>query len=189
MPCMPFGTLWLPVLVSAAVVWIASAIVWMALPHHKSDFSKLPEEDGISAALDKAAAKPGQYLLPFMGDMSKMKDPAFVKRLEAGPVAMINMRPPGVPSMAKNLILYFGYCVLVSFFAADIARHTLSYDTTKDVVFRLTGSVAIGFYTLATIPESIWMWRPWNVTLKNIADSIVYGLLTGAVFAMLWPHK
>lgn len=31
-------SLWLPILLSAAVVWIVSAIVWMALPHHKQDF-------------------------------------------------------------------------------------------------------------------------------------------------------
>jgi hypothetical protein len=53
MVCMPFGSLWLPVLVSAALVWITSAIVWMALPHHKSDFSKLPQEEGVADALRK----------------------------------------------------------------------------------------------------------------------------------------
>ena len=52
---MPFGSLWLPVLVAAAAVWIASAIVWMALPHHKKDFSKLPSEDGVAEALRNQA--------------------------------------------------------------------------------------------------------------------------------------
>ena len=39
--------LWLPILVTAAVVWVISAIVWMALPHHKQDFIRLPDEDGF----------------------------------------------------------------------------------------------------------------------------------------------
>lgn len=188
MTCMPFGSLWLPVLVSAAAVWMASAIVWMALPHHKSDFSKLPSEEGVSEALKKLALTPGQYLLPFMGDMSKMKDPAFIKRMEEGPIAMITSRPNGVPGMAKNLVLYFGYCVLVSFTTAYVARHTLNFGAEKMHAFQLTGTVAICSYALATIPESIWMWRPWPATLKHVADAIAYGLITGAIFAWLWPH-
>ena len=185
---MPFGSLWLPVLVSAALSWIASAIVWMALPHHKSDFSKLPNEDGVADALRKLSLRPGQYLLPFMGDMKQMKDPAYIKRLEEGPVVMIRVRPNGVPKMGPNLIAYFLYCFLVSFVTGYIARHTLSYGTPAALVFRLTGTVAIAGYTLATIPESIWMWRPWVVTWKNVFDSIIYGILTGATFACLWPH-
>jgi hypothetical protein len=187
MGCMPFGSLWLPVLVSAALIWIASAIVWMALPHHKSDFSKLPSEDGVADALRKLGLPPGQYLLPFMRDMKNMKDPAVVKRFEDGPIAMITVRPNGVPGMGKNLILYFGYCLLVSFMTAYVARHTLNFGATRLDVFHLTGTVAIVAYTMAVIPESIWMWRPWPTTIKNICDSIAYGLMTGAVFACLWP--
>jgi hypothetical protein len=185
---MPFGSLWLPVLVSAAVCWIASAIVWMALPHHKSDFSKLPSEDGVTDALRKLALKPGQYLLPYMPDMKDCKKPEVIKRYEDGPIAMINVRPNGMPGMAKNLIQYFLYCFLVSFVTAYVARHTLTFGTPRMVVFRLTGTVAIAAYTLALFPESIWMWRPWSATWKSVCDSIVYGILTGAVFATLWPH-
>ena len=185
---MPFGSLWLPVLVSAAAVWIASAIVWMALPHHKSDFSKLPSEDGVADALRKLALRPGQYMLPYMGDMKQMKDPAFVKRLEQGPIALFRVRPNGVPTMGANLTLYFVYCFLVSFVTAYVARHTLTYGASFQDVFRLTGTIAVASYTMALIPESIWMWRPWSVTLKSVCDSIAYGVMTGLLFAWLWPH-
>ena len=30
--------LWLPILVAAVLVWIASALIWTVLPWHKSDF-------------------------------------------------------------------------------------------------------------------------------------------------------
>jgi len=185
---MPFGSLWLPVLVSAALVWIASAIVWMVLPHHKKDFSKLPGEDGVSDALRKLSLKPGQYLLPFMVDPKALKDPAFVKRLEQGPIAMFRVRPNGVPTMGKNLALYFIYCFLVSFVTGYVARHTLTFGAPGFTVFRLTGTIAVASYTMALFPESIWMWRPWSATIKSACDSIVYGILTAAVFAWLWPH-
>ena len=188
MPCMPFGSLWLPVLVSAALVWIATAIAWMAIKHHKSDFSKLPNEDGVAEALRKFSIPPGQYVMPYSADMKDMKDPAMLKRYEAGPVALINVQPNGMPGMGKNLIQHFLYCFLVSFVTGYVARHTLNFGAAKFDVFHVTGTVAIASYTLALIPESIWMWRRWSMTLKSICDSIVYGLITGAVFAWLWPH-
>jgi hypothetical protein len=182
-----FGSLWLPVLVSAVVVWVASALMHMVMPHHKSDFDKLPSEDGVADALRKLSLKPGQYLLPFMRDMKDMKDPAFVKRLEAGPLAMIRIRPNGVPKMGPNLIQYFVYCFGVSFVTGYITRHTLELTATGPMVFRFTGTFAMAAYALANLPESIWMWRPWGATWKNVFDAVIYGILTAACFALLWP--
>ena len=45
------GALWLPILLSAIAVWVASAIIWMAMPHHKSDWRKLPDEGAARRAL------------------------------------------------------------------------------------------------------------------------------------------
>lgn len=185
---MPFGSLWLPVLVAAAAVWVASAIVWMALPHHKKDFSKLPSEDGVADALRKLALKPGQYMLPYMPDMKDCKSPAAVKRFEDGPIALLRVQKNGVPTMGASLTLYFLYCLLVSFVTAYVARHTLTYGATFQDVFRLTGTIAVASYTMAVIPESIWMWRPWSATIKSVCDSIAYGVMTGLIFAWLWPH-
>ena len=185
---MPFGSLWLPVLVAASAVWIASAIVWMALPHHKNDFSKLPNEDGVAEALRKLGPKPGQYMLPYMQDMKDCKSPAAVKRFEDGPVALVRVQKNGVPAMGPSLTLYFLYCILVSFVTAYVARHTLTYGASFQDVFRLTGTIAVASYALATIPESIFMWRPWGVTIKSVCDSVAYGVLTGLIFAWLWPQ-
>ena len=45
--------LWLPMLISAVVVFIASSIVHMVLTYHRTDFAKLPSEEEVSAALRK----------------------------------------------------------------------------------------------------------------------------------------
>lgn len=50
--------LWAPILLSAAAVWVASAVVWMALPHHKNDMSPLPDEKGFVDALRAMAIPP-----------------------------------------------------------------------------------------------------------------------------------
>ena len=40
----PIHALWLPILLSAVIVFVASSIIHMALPIHKSDYRKLPDE-------------------------------------------------------------------------------------------------------------------------------------------------
>ena len=59
----PLSSLWLPILVSAVFVFIASNIIWMALPFwHRKDYGKLPDEKSALDAL--APAKSGQYVVP-----------------------------------------------------------------------------------------------------------------------------
>ena len=42
------ASLWLPIVVSAVIVFLASWVVHMFLPHHRSDFAKLPpQEDAV----------------------------------------------------------------------------------------------------------------------------------------------
>ena len=55
-------------------------------------------------------------------------------------------------------------------------------------VFRVAGTVASMAYASAIVPSAIWWKRPWNVTWKEVADGIAYGLLTGAAFGWLFPR-
>jgi hypothetical protein len=38
---MPFGSLWLPVVVSAVAVWLVSAVLHMVLKYHRADHRPL----------------------------------------------------------------------------------------------------------------------------------------------------
>jgi hypothetical protein len=51
-------SLWLPVLLSAVVVFVASSIVHMALPWRKNDYRKVPDQDRVMAALRPFAIPP-----------------------------------------------------------------------------------------------------------------------------------
>ena len=39
--------LWLPIVLSSIALFIASAVAWMFMPHHKGDFDKLEIEEQI----------------------------------------------------------------------------------------------------------------------------------------------
>jgi len=45
------GALWIPILLPTIAVCGTSAIIWMVMPHHKSDYGKLPDEDAARQAL------------------------------------------------------------------------------------------------------------------------------------------
>jgi hypothetical protein len=43
-------------------------------------------------------------------------------------------------------------------------------------------------YGLGPVVNSIWKGQPWSVTLKEIFDGLVYGMLTAGTFGWLWPR-
>jgi hypothetical protein len=184
---MPFGTLWLPCVVSAVVVWIASALAHMVLKHHKADYRALPNEEAFAEPMRKMALTPGVYVHPHCPDPSAMKDPAVQARYAKGPVAIISVLPTGVPNMGKHLSLWLGFCLLVSFISAYIARHTLPLDADGLDVMQITGTVAWAGYAMGNLQDMIWHGQPVGNTVRAMIDATVYAVLTGLVFRLLWP--
>src|SRR5690349_24575163 len=70
--------LWLPILVSAILVFVASSVIHMATPWHKADYRKIPNEDQAMDALRPLAIAPGDYMTPFCNDMKEMKSAEFI---------------------------------------------------------------------------------------------------------------
>ena len=182
------GMLWLPILVSAVMVFFASFAFWMILPHHKSDYRPLPDEGSVTSALRKQKTAPGQYMLPHCGDAKNWKDPAFQKKLEEGPVAYITVKPTGAMNMGRPLALSFSYNLLVAVYVAYLAGRTTAVGAPYLAVFRVAGAATTLAYIGATFYPSIWMGKPWRTTVKDCFDGLAYGLLTGGVFGWLWPR-
>ncbi len=57
-------SLWLPILLSAAIVFVASSVLHMVLPVHRRDFRQLTREDDVMSALRAFGIAPGDYLVP-----------------------------------------------------------------------------------------------------------------------------
>ena len=74
-PMISIAALWLPILLSAVLVFVVSSIIHMLLPYHKSDFGKVPEEDGAMDALRPFDIPPGDYVMPCAGSSQEMKSP------------------------------------------------------------------------------------------------------------------
>ncbi len=184
----PITSLWLPIVLSAIIVFVASSIVHMVLPYHRSDYKKLPDEDGVLAALRKLGVSPGDYVFPKPDGPKEMKTPAFLEKWKTGPVGMMTVMKSGAaPSMGKPLGLWFLFCVVTGVFSAYIAGRALQPGAPYLSVFRFAGATAFISYALGLWPTTIWFGRAWTTTLKSNIDGLVYALLTGGVFGWLWP--
>jgi hypothetical protein len=183
----PIMSLWVPIVLSAVIVFVASTIIHMVLTYHRTDFKKLGKEDEVLEAMRRARVSPGDYMAPCADSPAAMKDPAFVDRMKRGPLLIMTVAPGGQPSMATNLTLWFLYSVLVSLFAGYLASRAVAPGADYLEVFRFVGTSAFMGYSLGLLQNSIWYRRAWGTTLKSVFDGLVYALLTAGTFGWLWP--
>jgi len=181
-------SLWLPILVSAVLVFVVSSIIHMVLPYHRSDYGRLPAEDDVMDALRRFNIAPGDYLMPAPGGREAMRSPEFIAKRAKGPIVMMTVFPPGPPTMGTQLGLWFVYSLVIGLFGAYVAGVVLGPGTPYLTVFRIVGTVTFAAYALALAQYSIWYGRAWSITLKSMFDGLIYALLTGGVFGWLWPQ-
>jgi hypothetical protein len=181
------SALWLPILLSAVIVFIASSIMHVVLTYHQSDCKQIPEEAKVLATLRTSGLQRGYYMFPFCSH-KEMKSPATVEKFKQGPVGILTVFPSGPPAMGKFMGMWFGYCLIISFFVAYLTAHTVAAGVTYLVVFRVAGTAAFLAYGLGQISNGIWKGQPWGMTIKEVMDGLVYGLLTAGTFGWLWPR-
>ncbi len=179
--------LYLPILLSAVFVFIASSLVHMVLPWHKSDYPRLPDEDKFIDAVRPLAVPPGDYMVPRCLDRNDMRSPAFLDKMKKGPVMVLTVMPNGAMSMGRNLSMWFVYLLVFGVFIAYVGGRTLPIGTAYLKVFRLVGATAFIGHVFALWPMSIWYRRAWSATIKATVDGLIYALLTAGTFGWLWP--
>jgi hypothetical protein len=181
------SALWLPIVLSAVIVFIASSIMHTLLPYHRGDYKQLPDEDKTLTALRSSDLKRDLYVFPFCKPKD-MKTPAAIEKYKQGPVGMMIVFPSGPPVLGKFLGLWFGYCLLISFFVGYLAAHTIVPHADYLLVFRVVGTAAFLTYGLGPLANVIWKGYPWSFVLKEVIDGLIYALLTAGTFGWLWPR-
>jgi hypothetical protein len=182
------SALWLPILLSAVMVFVVSSIIHMASPWHKSDYPRLPNEDKVMDVLRPLAIPPGDYMTPRPSSRQDLRSPEFAKKRNKGPVMMLTVMPNGPVSMASQLVLWFVYAAVVGLFAAYVAGRALPAGASYRSVFRFAGVTAFTGYSVALWQMSIWYRRAWSTTIKATVDGLIYALLTAGTFGWLWPR-
>lgn len=181
------SALWLPILLAAVIVFIASSVLHMILPYHRTDYRQLPDEDKLLDALRPAGLTRGLYIFPYCTH-KEMKSPAMQEKYKRGPVGTMTVFPTGPVNLPKYLVQWFVYCLIVGLFVAYLAAHTIHAGAPFRAVFRITGTAAFLAYGIGLLSNGIWKGQLWSVTIKEVIDGLIYSLLMAATFAWLWPH-
>ncbi len=178
--------LWLPILVSSVAVFFASFLAWMVLPHHKADIKFLPDEKSFDQYLTSLNLAPGTYMWPGCNSADDMKSEEYKQRYAAGPWGSLNVRETQ-PSFGRNLVLVFICYAVISTFVAYLTSQARSEGATFASVFQVAGATAVLAYCAGQVPGAIFFSKPCRFFCTDMIDGVVYGLITGAVFAWLWP--
>ena len=186
-------SLWLPILLSAAAVWIVSTIFGMPFLHHRNDWIGLPpapasgSEDAFMEFIRTSGIKPGNYLFPDFRTREAMESQKVHKALKEGPVGHLSLWQPPLSmggKLAATFIVYLVVSTLIAYRASVALPKTADFAK----VFQIVGTAGILAYSFSVIPSAIWFGAYKRTIVAGIFDGIVCGAITGAIFAWRWPH-
>lgn len=178
--------LWIPILISAVAVWITSAIAWMALGHHNKDFKSLPTEAEreLKAWVKKHNVESGVYGYPNFHE-SKNRPKEEMAALMKEPMGML--RVWALKGMAKPMIYGFLFMIFICVLIGYLGYVALPRGTEFMQVFRVLGTAGVLAHCCGGVIGNMWFQESKRAMVLNFIDGVVYGLITGAVFAWLWP--
>lgn len=180
--------LWMPIVLSAVVVFVASWAIHMFIGWHKGEYPAVPNQDAVGDALRPFNIAPGEYLLPRPASTKDMGSPEYQAKLKRGPVMILTVRANEMTKMGPMLGFWFLYCLAVSVCAAFLGGRTMHLGSTYLHVFKIIGTTAFIGYTAALWQSWIWWGRTFRSTFMATVDGVIYAALTAGVFGWLWPR-
>jgi hypothetical protein len=180
--------LWMPIVLSAVAVFIASSLIHMVIGWHRGEYVAVPNQDAVGDALRPFNIPPGEYHMPWASDMKAMGTPEFQDRIKRGPNLTMLVRPNEMGNMGKMLAQWFVYTLVVSVFAAYLTGRALGQGAEYMTVFRFAGAAAFTGYVLALWQFYVWFGKSLRYMITSSIDGLIYALLTAGIFGWLWPR-
>lgn len=175
--------LWLPVLLSGVAVFICGFLSWLVFPHHKKDWVSLENEDAFFGAIKDLGIKPGEYMFPWCHGIEKE---VAHQRYGAGPWGTFYLQDKQ-PKFVRNLLLTLAFDLFVGVLVAYVASMTLDVGTDSMKVFRVVSVCAFMAHCMGLFPHYVFTSRRMPAIFAAFLDGLVYALVTGGIFAWLWP--
>ena len=174
--------LWLPVALSGLATHILSTLAWMAFPHHKPEWKRLPVEDEFQDWLNDQKVAPDQYLFPCSHDAYEKKSESVHRKSGNCQGTLILWKNPTNMGTAIGLTLAFffvaafviGYLASLALPAGAPFLRVLQFVTTAGLLTHCAGK----------FPGVFWFRRR---VAMDLVDGVVYAIATGLIFAALWP--
>ncbi len=182
------ASLWLPILVTAVLIFIASSLIHMVFKWHNADYKILSNEDEVRAAVRAGSPAPGQYVVPGCKDMKDMANEEMQKKFIEGPIAFMTIRKNGPPAMGPCLTQWFIYSIVVAAVTGCLAAGAVGFGAANGhAAGHVVGMASFLAYVGGSVQMGIWMGKPWGSVLKDALDGLIYGIISAVVFTYMWP--
>lgn len=180
--------LWLPILLATVGVFVWSFLSWMVLQIHRNDIRSLPAEanDAVMGLIRDKGIEPGMYMFPMAEDRKDFQSEWFTERFQSGPWGSLRVQG-SQPNFGKNLALTALFYLVVSVLVGYVLVSAREPGAGFGSVFQIGATVAIMAYALGGMPNAIFFAKEGVAWATDLLDAVVMGLLTGAIFAALWP--
>jgi hypothetical protein len=167
--------------VGGLLMFIWSAVAWMAIPLHTDTISTIANEDSVITAMKTGMDRKSVYMFPARpksGDQSVID--AWKKKFNQGPIGMVVYSPTG----ASDVMLgEMGIGLLDSILTAMLAAWLLSRSTAAKSGFfaRVTFCGTLGLFICLAVHVANWNWMmyPVNYTTGWIADTLIGWVIGG----------
>jgi hypothetical protein len=173
--------LWLPILVTAIVTHVYSTLAWTALPHHKPEWIKIPDEDAAYPALEKIP--PGQYVFPHASCQKDFQSEAFQGKQKSRNGMLVIWNGP--VHMGKAILQTLLTYIVVAFVIGYLASIGLTRGAEFMKVLQFVTTAGLLAHIAAKFPFVCWFRRR---IVMEVLDGVIFALLTGVIFAALWPQ-
>jgi len=164
------------------VIFFASLLSCIVLQLHKKDWRKLRKEDEFIAAVRQCEIPQGSYMFPMTESLAEMKNEEFQRKFDAGPRGIVTVF--GEMNMGVVLVLTLIYFFVLSFMLAYLSTIALKPGAPFLDVFRFVSTAGLMTFLSAIVHHAIWF---RTRIVGHIIDSIAYAILTGLIFAAMWP--
>lgn len=181
------AALWLPIVLTTVFIFVASSIIHMVMPWHKSDFAKVPDEDAFRRAVGPMQIPPGDYMAPHCTTSADMASEEYKAKLAEGPVVFMTVRPNAQPNMGPMFVGWTLAIVAVTAIVACLTAMAIPVGAGHERVWHFAGPIALVAYGFGAWPTSIWYGRKWSSAVKDTLDAVIYAVITAATFGWLWP--
>ncbi|HSM91598.1 MAG TPA: hypothetical protein VLT47_01860 [Anaeromyxobacteraceae bacterium] len=180
------ASLWLPILISAVLLFFLSAASHMALPWRKGEWKRIAGFEAVQGALK--GLPPGLYSFPAAPDPKQQMTPEWTERWAKGPSGWLTLAPPGPIRMGRNMALSLLVFFAVALLEGYVAAQALAPGAPYPAVFRLVSTVGVMTFGVSSAFTSIWYHRPWRAYLSDLFDALLFAFAMAGVFGWLWPR-
>ena len=175
-------SLLVPIVLTAVALFFASFLSWMVLQLHRDDWKKLEQEDEFLKAMQDLDVPLGSYMFPGCNSPEEMKSEEYQQKWNTGPSGIMTVFPKVY--MGKKLVLTFVYFLVISFALAYLSTLVIARGAEFMDVFRFMAIAGMLTFLSANVQHSIWF---HNRIVGHVIESILYALIVGLIFGLMWP--